>query len=316
MKKKLTWKGLGEVFRHSFCAFSEYKLTRLSGSLAYYTVFSMGPLLIVIIFLGSIFYGKEAAEGRVYFQLQELLGKGAALDLQQVIANASLSGERSFAAILGFVTLIIGATTVFAEIQDSINTIWGVKPKPRRGWLKYLKNRLLSFSIIVSLGFLLVVSLIFTSLIDAFSNRLQQAYPDITVVVFYIINQVITLLIISFVFAVVFKVLPDARIRWSDVIAGALFTTLLFIIGKLGISLYIRNTEVASAYGAAGSLVILLVWTYYSSLILFYGAAFTKAYAITFGRAIYPNENAVSTKQIELELEKKPLEIHGKQNGN
>ncbi|RYG13821.1 MAG: YihY/virulence factor BrkB family protein, partial [Chitinophagaceae bacterium] len=262
-KKKVTFKGIWEVLKASFTGFTDHKVTKLSGSLAYYTVFSMAPLLVVIISLCGIFLGREAAEGQVYGQLAGFLGKDTALQLQEIIKSAYLNGKSTVAFIIGLVTLLIGATTVFGDIQDSINTIWGIKPKPKRGWLKMLQNRFLSFSIIVSLGFLLLVSLSVTTVLDGFSSRLQARFQDVSVIVFYVLNQVVTLAVISLIFGVIFKVLPDAIIKWRDVISGSVVTAILFMIGKFAISFYIGSSNVGSTYGAAGSLVILLLWTYY-----------------------------------------------------
>ncbi|MDB5249798.1 MAG: YihY/virulence factor BrkB family protein [Segetibacter sp.] len=301
MVKKVSLKGMWEVLKNSFTGFSDDKVTKLGGSLAYYTVFSLAPLLIVIISLCGMFLGREAVEGKIYGQLAGFVGSDTALQLQQIIKNASIQGKSTVAAIVGGVTLLVGATTVFGEIQDSINTIWGLKPKPKRGWLKMLQNRFLSFSVIVSLGFLLLVSLGVTSIIDGFSERLKAYFPDVTVVVFYIVNITITLLVTTLIFAVIFKVLPDAKIRWKDVLAGAIATSLLFMLGKFGISFYISKSNIGSTYGPAGSLVVLLLWVYYSSLILYFGAEFTKAYAIKFGEEIHPNHYAVTTKMVEVE---------------
>lgn len=301
MAEKFSLKGLGEVFKNAFAGFGNDKVTKLSGSLAYYTVFSMGPLLVVIISLCGIFLGREAVEGKVYETLQGFVGDNTAAQLQEIIKNASLEGKSTMAAIIGGITLLISSTTVFAQIQDSINDIWGLKPKPKRGWLKFLQNRFLSFSVIISLGFLLLVSLGISAVIDAFSNRLQAAFPDVAVVIFYIINLLITLAITTLIFGVIFKVLPDAKITWKDVIAGALFTAVLFMLGKAGISFYIGKSNVGSTYGAAGSLVILLLWVYYSSFILYFGAEFTKAFAMKYGTKIHPDEYAVTTKQVEVE---------------
>ena len=171
-----------------------------------------------------------------------------------------------------------------------------------------LQNRFLSFSVIVSLGFLLLVSLAMTAVIDGFSNRLMAYFPDVTVVVFYIVNVVITLLVTSLIFAVIFKVLPDAKIKWRDVFAGAVTTSLLFMLGKFAISFYISKSEVGTAYGTAGSLVILLLWVYYSSIILYFGAEFTKAYAIKYGSEIHPNHYAVTTKTVEVETGSKSVQ--------
>jgi len=301
MFKKWSWKGIAEVFKNSFSGFDEDRIMKLSGSLAYYTVFSMGPLLIVIISLCGLFLGKEAIEGKIYSQLTGFVGRDTAEQLEEMIKNASLAGKSKLAAIVGGVTLLIGSTTVFAEIQDSINGIWGLKPKPKRGWVKFLQNRFLSFSVIVGLGFLLLVSLGVSSIIDIFSQYLSNRFPEVTLVLFYILNVIITFCITTLIFGVIFKVLPDANIRWKDVIAGAIATALLFMLGKFGISFYISKSNVGSTYGAAGSLVVLLIWVYYSSLILYFGAEFTKAYAVKYGSAILPNEYAVTTKIIEVE---------------
>jgi membrane protein len=186
--------------------------------------------------------------------------------------------------------------------------IWGLKPKPKKGWLKMLQNRFLSFSVIISLGFLLLVSLAVTTIIDGFSDSLKAHFPDVTVVVFYVINIIITLLVTTAIFAVIFKVLPDAHIKWKDVMAGAIATSILFMVGKFGISFYISKSNVGTTYGTAGSLVILLLWVYYSSLILYFGAEFTKAYAVKYGSEIHPTEYAVTTKVVEVETGKQSVQ--------
>ncbi len=302
-KEKVTFKGAWEILKTSFTGFSDHKVTKLSGSLAYYTVFSMAPLLVVIISLCGIFLGQEAAQGQVYNQLAGFLGKETALSLQEMIQKAAIGNKGTIAFIIGAVTLLVGATTVFADIQDSINMIWGLKPKPKRGWLKILQNRFLSFSVIISLGFLLLVSLGVTSVLDGFSERLQARFNDVSVVVFYILNQIVTLAVISTIFGVIFKVLPDAIIKWRDVALGAMVTAVLFMLGKFGISFYIGSSDVGSTYGAAGSLIVILLWTYYSSIILYFGAEFTKAYAVKYGSEIHPAHYAVTTKEVEIETE-------------
>ncbi|WP_256004858.1 YihY/virulence factor BrkB family protein [Pedobacter deserti] len=300
-RKKITFKGIWELLKNAFTGFGDHKVTKLSGSLAYYTVFSMAPLLVVIISLCGIFLGEEAANNQIYGQLAGFMGKETALQLQEIVQKAAIGNKGTIAFIIGIVTLLVGATTVFADIQDSINTIWGLKPKPKRGWLKMLQNRFLSFSVIISLAFLLLVSLGITSLLDGFSSRLQARFSDVSVVLFYIINQLVTLAVVSLIFGVIFKVLPDAIIKWRDVILGAVVTALLFMLGKFGISIYIGQSDVGSTYGAAGSLVILLLWTYYSSIILYFGAEFTKAYAVAYGSEIRPSHYAVTTKEVEIE---------------
>lgn len=314
MKKKVSIKGIWEVIKNSFSGFSDDKVTKMSGSLAYYTIFSMAPLLIIIISLSGFFFGQDAAEGKVYGQLAGFVGADTASQLQEIIKNASLAGKGKVAALIGGVTLLIGSTTVFAEIQESINMIWGLKPKPKRGWLKMLKNRVLSFSVIIGLGFLLVVSLGVTTLIDSFSAGLRAHFPDVTIVVFYILNLLITLAVITAIFAVIFKVLPDAKIKWKDVLSGAITTGVLFMLGKFAISFYISKSNVGSTYGAAGSLVILLLWVYYSAIILYFGAEFTKAFAVKYGSEIHPDDYAVTTKTVEVEMGKKSIQNKEKTN--
>lgn len=285
----------------TFKSFGEFKIPKLSASLAYYTVFSMGPLLIVIISLCGLLLGKEAAEGSVYNQLVSFVGKDTALQLQQIISNASLAGKSTVAAIIGGVTLLLGATSIFAEVQDSINSIWGLKAKPNKGVMKMIRNRVLSFSVIVSLGFLLLVSLAVSALIDALGNRLKAQFPDVTVVIFYIINLILTFFITMAIFAVIFKVLPDAKNKWKDVWPGAIVTTILFMLGKFAISFYISRSNVGTTYGAAGSLVILLLWVYYSSIILYFGASFTKKFMIISGSEIQPTDYAVTTQAVPVD---------------
>jgi len=308
MKKKFSAKNIWEILKNSFKGFGDDNVAVLSSSLAYYTVFSLAPLLIVIISLSGLFLGKDAAEGKVYSTLSGFVGHDTAIQLQDMITHASLSGKSEVAVIIGIVTLVIGATTVFAQIQNSINNIWGLKPKPKRGWLKLLKNRFLSFSIILGLGFLLLVSLSISTLIDEFSNSLKTYFPDVTVIVFYIINLVITLIVTALIFGAIFKILPDAKIKWRDVATGAIVTAVLFMLAKFGISFYITKSNVGSTYGAAGSLVILLLWVYFSAMILYFGAEFTKAYAIKFGSQIYPDDYAVTTKTVEIETGDKTIQ--------
>jgi len=302
---KLSFKVIWQLIKETFKGFSDDNIPKMSGALAYFTVFSMGPLLVVIISLCGLFFAREAVEGRIYAVLQGFIGQDTAAQLQQIIRTASIGNKSTIAAAIGAVTLLLGATGVFAEIQDSINKIWGIKPKPKRGWVKMIKNRFLSFSVIVSLGFLLLVSLVITGIIETISNRLRARFPDATLVIFYIVNLIMTAGISMLVFATIFKVLPDAKIKWRNVIWGSLVTAMLFLIGKFGISFYISQTKVGSTFGGAGSLVIILVWIYYSSIILYLGAEFTKAYAIKRGEPIYPAEYAVTTTEIEVESKKK-----------
>lgn len=300
-KLKEIWK----VTIRSFKGFSEDKIPKYSAALAYTTVFSFGPLLVVIIFLCSIFFGQEATQGKIYDQMVQFVGQDAALQLQTIIKNASLSNKGTLAASIGIITLLLGATAVFAEIQDSINTIWGLKAKPKKGLWKILRNRFLSFSVVVSLGFLLLVSLAVSTIIEGLSDKLKARFPDVTVVIFYILNLLISFIVITALFALIFKVLPDAKTKWKDIWPGALASGILFMIGKFAISFYIGKSNVGSTYGAAGSLVILLLWVYYSAMILYLGAEFAKGWSSHKGASIHPNDYAVALKKVEVETNRR-----------
>lgn len=279
------------------------KVLKLSASLAYSTVFSIAPMLIIVLFFSDIFLGREALEGDLYGQLRGLMGPAAAAQVQDIVKNSTLSRDFGWSTVIGFVTLIIGATGVFSEIQDSINLIWRLKAKPKKGTgiVKILLTRLLSFSMVISLGFVMVVSLVVHGIIEVLITRLTTYFPDIAVVAIYIINLLITFVTITALFAVIFKVLPDARIKWRHVWVGAITTTVLFMIGKAAIGFYLGNSNISSTYGAAGSIVILLIWVYYSAAILYFGAEFTRQYVQHKGARIYPNDYAVWVEQVEME---------------
>jgi membrane protein len=217
-----------------------------------------------------------------------------------MIKNAWLSSDVSWATIIGFVTLIIGATGVFGEIQDSINTIWRLKAKPKKGFIRLVVNRLLSFSLIISVGFIMLVSLALNSLMDLLNERLFSYFPGVEMVIVYIANIIITFIIITLLFGIIFKVLPDAKIQWKHVLVGATATAALFMLGKLGIGFYLGASKISSTYGAAGSIVIMLLWVYYSSAILYFGAEFTRTYVEKKGCEIIPNDYAIWVKHIEV----------------
>ena len=299
---KFIFKNLWSVLKQTFKDFGALGIGRMSAALAYYTIFSLAPMLLVIITVCSVFFGREAIEGRIYHQITTFVGSDAAAQIQELIKNAALSGNVTFAYVIGIIALIFSATGVFAEIQSSINTIWRLKAHPKKGGIgKMLLTRLLSFSMIVSLGFILMVSLVVNAVLDALIDRLVRFFPSITVYITYIINVLLTFITTSFLFAIIFKVLPDARIKFKDIRAGAFATALLFMLGRFAIGFYLGHSKVGSTYGAAGSLVIVLLWVYYSAIILYFGAAFTKAYVSRNGGHIYPNQYAVFIENIEVE---------------
>ncbi len=294
--------------------FSKHHVLKLSASLAYYTIFGIGPMMLVVIFFANLFWAREAINGTILHQLSGVVGRQAALQIQEIIKNASVSGQ-NFAAIFGFITLIIAATSIFSEMQSSINLIWNLKVKKGRDWLRMLRNRLLSFSLTASLGFLLLVSLLLSSLLDGMMQKLQNLFPNVGFIFIYIINIGLTLLIVTLLFAIIYRVLPDAIIGWKDVIAGALFTAVLFMIGKFCITLYIGHSNFGTSYGSAGSLVMLLLWVYYSSIILYFGAEFTKAYTMKYGSVIRPDKYAVTVQRVEIESGESSVQDNEKRAG-
>lgn len=293
-------KNIFSVVKKTFDGFIEHKIMKLSASLAYTTIFSMAPLLIMLLFLCTIFLQKEAVEGTVYNQIKGFVGSASAEQVQSMIKTSSKATTTMFTRVIGIVTLLVAATSLFAEIQDSINTIWGVRPKEGAGIKNFFKTRIISFGIIGSLGFLLLVTLGISTLIDGFSERFTQNFSNVTVVFIYIFNLLFTLFIVTILFAVIFKVLPDANIEWKQVKIASVVTAILFITGRFLISIYISKTNVGSTFGAAGSLVILLVWVYYSSIILYLGAEFAKEWALAFGSPILPSKYAETVQTVEV----------------
>ena len=299
---------LWNILKRSVFDFIDDNVLKLSSSLAFSTIFSLPGLLIIIVWFATMFYGREIIEGTIYKQIQGFVGTSAANSIQETMQQSMFSGTSKIATIIGFASLIIGATAVFGEIQDSINLIWKLKSKPKkgRGWLRMIINRLLSFSIIVSLGFILLVSLVINGAMDLLLHQLLQKFPDATVVVLYIVNLVLTFFITAFIFGIIFKVLPDAKIEWRHVRVGAFTTAFFFMGAKFLISYYLGHSQMTSAYGTAGSIIVVLLWVYFSSMILYFGAAFTRQYAIEMGSNIYPNKYAVWVERVEV-ASKQPL---------
>ena len=298
---KSFFKDIWKILVGSFNGFINDRCLKLCAALSYYTLFSLAPLLLMLIFLAVNIFQQEAFEGKVFEEIRGFVGNEAALQVQEIIKNAAIKGNSAWTVVIGIVTLFIGATGVFMEIQDSINMIWRVKAKPEKGWLKMLTNRLLSFSMIATMGFLLIVSLVINGLVTALGERLKYYFEDITVFLLNVFNIGLTFIIITALLAVIFKFLPDVEIKWKDVRAGAIFTALLFMLGRYGISLYIDKVGPGSTYGAAGSLIVILVWIYYAAAILYFGAEFTQVYTEKHGRRIQPAPYAVHIVQTEEE---------------
>jgi len=280
------------LLKQTLKEFGEDKVTRLAAALAYYTIFSLTPLLILALAVAGAIFDRATAQGQLLAQVRNLMGDTGAELIGQMLENASQPEAGGVAAIISVVTLVIGASAVFGQLQDALNTIWGVMPRPGLNLGYMLRQRVLSFALVLGVGFLLMVSLIATTLITAAQNMVFGSAEDANILI-QIFNNVIAVAVIALMFAVLFKYLPDVRIAWRDVWVGAIVTSLLFNVGKYLIGLYLGNSSAASVYGAAGSLVVLLLWIYYSGLILFFGAEFTQVYASRYGSYIEPTINAI-----------------------
>lgn len=289
--------------------FVEDRITKLSASLAYYTIFSLTPLIIIVLSAATFFLRDDSEiRDKFFAQVTDMVGTDAAVQIEGFVDYSTKSGQSTIGLIIGIATLIVGSTAIFIEIQDSINMIWKVKAIPKKGWLKMLTNRLLSFSLIVSMGFLLLVSLVVNTVVVGLGDKLKslvstseidQIVPvadDTMTLLIYILNNVITLAAVTSVFTIIFKVLPDVNIKWKSAIIGALFTAVLFSLGKYGIGIYIEKGNPGSAFGAASSIIVILLWIYYTSIILYFGAEFTQAYAEKYDGGISPSKYAVFTK--------------------
>ena len=267
-----------------------------AGSLAFYTLFSLAPVVIIAVTMIGLVFGADAAEGQIVAQLEEAIGEDAASAVEVAVAQSRLEQAGWFPTLIGLGALVIGATTVFAQMQQSLNGIWGVIPKPTRsGLLILVRNRVLSLTIVLSIGFVLMVSLVFGIALRALINFAGDWIP-IPGQVLSTAEFLVTVAMIALLFATIFKVLPDVVLSWRDVMLGALVTALLFSVGRHAIATYLAYTATASTYGAAGSLVMLLLWVYYSSLILLFGAAFTRVHLIARGKPVIPRNLAVRVR--------------------
>jgi membrane protein len=251
-----------------------------SAVIAYYAIFSIPGLLIMVISIATLFFRQDIISHHLYNQISSIMGEETAKQVQGMILSLSFTNKSMLATIIGLIVVLVGATGVFVELQKTINIIWEVKAKPRRAIFSLIRTRLFSFGLIVSVGFLLLTSLVVTTLIAALSDWVIHHWPNLVLIIFYVLNFVISFGVVMLLFALMFKILPDVKIKWKLLWPGAFLTAFLFILGKTAIGFYLSKTNPGSAYGAAGSIVVILLWVSYSSMIFFYGAEFTRAYAI------------------------------------
>ncbi len=286
------------LLRETFNEWNEDKAPRLAAALAYYTAFSIAPLLVITVSIAGLAFGEDAVQGHLRYQIQGLVGGQAAGAIEEMLTNFHHPDTGILATVIGLVTLLLGAAGLFGQLQDALDTIWEVAPKPGQGILSIIRQRFISFTMVLGIGFLLLVSLVISAAVSAVGNfvSVHVAPPQFAL---QVVNFLISFGITTLLFAVIYKVLPDARIAWRDVWMGAAVTSLLFNIGKLLIGLYLGNSTIGSAYGAAGSFVVLLLWINYSAQILLFGAEFTQVYARTYGSRIVPSANAVNLRETD-----------------
>jgi membrane protein len=273
-----------------------------AAAIAFFTVFSLPSVLIIIVRILSSFVSKDEIQQNIAEQIESLIGPASAEEIISIIENRALQSSGILVTIVGIFFLLFSSTVIFAFLQKALNAIWGVKPKPEKGALKFAKDRLLSFSIIIVLGFLMLVSLALEAILSFARDYLEALFSSYTVYVMDVTNYFIALVVISGIFALIFKFLPDAKIRWRDVLVGAVVTGLLFSLGKFLIGLLLSNTNITSTYGAAGSLAGILVWVFYSSIIVLIGAMFTRVYAANIGKEIVPKKHSVRIETREVEV--------------
>ncbi len=287
---KLKTKSIWNFIKDVFDKFIDDKAPKLGAALSFYTIFSLAPLLIIAISVAGSIFGRKAARGEIVGQIRSLIGDEGARVVQTALKNAHLGHESGIALIISIVTLIIASTIVFVDLQESLDMVWKVKPKPGRSMIKgLLKDRIRSFTVVMGTGFILLVSLISSAVISALNNYISEQFFALPVYYLQISNLLVSLFIVFLLFMMIFKFLPDVNIEWRHVWVGALVTAALFVLGKYLIGLYLGTSSLSSTYGAAGSLVILLLWVYYSTQIFFLGAEFTQVYVEKYGEGIRPS---------------------------
>jgi membrane protein len=290
---------IAQLLKETFQRWSDDKAPRMGAALSYYTIFSLAPLLVVVIAGVGLFFGADATRGRIVDELTGLVGREGAQLVENMIQKASEPRAGLVATVLGLVTLLLGATGVLMELHDALNTIWKVAPRPGRGFKGKIRDRLLSFGVVLTFGFLLLVSLVLSAGLAAVGDRLSATIPG-WVALAYLLNYGISILLVTLLTGTLFVLLPDARIAWRDVWVGSLVTAVLFHLGKLLIGIYLGKAGVASPFGAAGSLAVLLVWIYYTSQVFLFGAEFTRVYAQRFGSAATPKPGAIALPDFPL----------------
>lgn len=306
MNAASAWK----LLRETFADWNEDKAPRLAAALAYYALFSLAPLMVIAIAVAGLVFGREAVEGQLFGQIKGFVGDTGAAAIQEMIKGASSPSAGIISAIIGVVTLLFGAAGLFGQLQDALNTIWEVQPKPNQGIWAMVRQRFFSFGMVLGTGFLLLISLVLSTALAAVGEYGRQLLPGAEFL-WTVLNLLIAFAVTAGLFALIFKLVPDAEIGWGDVWVGAVVTALLFSLGRFVLAQYLGRGTFGTTYGAAGSLIVVLLWIYYSAQILFFGAEFTQVYARTYGSRIQPAANAERVGEEEREQQGIP---HGSAN--
>jgi membrane protein len=295
MKLTARFKNFFTLLKQTFRVWNEREPFNNSIIIAYYTIFSLPGLLVIIINLAGYFFGAEAVTNKISTQIGGLVGGDTAKSIQEMVAKASNSEGTVLSTVLSIATLLFGATGVFYQLQQILNKMWEVKPKPGKAFLKLVKDRVFSFGLILVIGFLMLVSLVLSAAVTSVSDWVSSNISDGLIFLFSALDIIVSVGIITLLFAAIYKFLPDAKVQWKDVWIGSVLTAVLFVITKFLLGLYFGHSDPGSTYGAAGSIILIMLWVSYSGMILLFGAEFTKVYADTYGKKVLPTEGAVST---------------------
>lgn len=309
-----TW----QITKQTFKEFIDDNPLDYAAIIGFYTIFSLPAVLIITIRIAGAVFGQEAVKGEVVKQLGGIVGQNSATQFQSIIENAAVSDATTIGTIVGVATMIFSATTVFVALQDSLNAMWEVKAKVEKGWLKLLIGRVLSLAMVISMGFLLLVSLSIDVALGIVYDFLRQQFSGIAVYFITIGNILVSTIISTVIFAAIYRVLPDAKIRWKNVWVGAIVTAILFVLGKYVLNVYFQHDPLADTYGAAGSLVLILVWVYYTAVIFLFGAEFTQVYSKAHDKKIEPDDTAVKVKkkEVEIDTDTGKVEVKEKEKGD
>jgi membrane protein len=296
-KQKFSIKHIPTLLKETYQEWMDEEPFDQSAIVAYYSIFSLPALLMIIVSIAGAVFGQEAVQGKITDEITKVMGPESAKEIENMISQAYKSDAGTIGTIVGILTLIFGATGVFVALQKSLNRTWEVKPDPHKsGFMKLIMDRILSFGIVIVIAFLMLISLVITTTLSLLTGYIQHILPDFLIVIFHIFNFLLSMGVVTMVFAMIYRFLPDAKIKWRSVWVGSIVTATLFIIGKYALTFYFLKADPASAYGAAGTVILILLWVSYSCMIMFFGAEFTQVYARKYVQDIIPSGHAVRSE--------------------